>query len=278
MDKRRTALLIEDLHDPLILPMQQLSFELSSLKQEEEIDKLWKKASSYFKTEDLLVKPQCDGCSAGVIRVESFSDFHKYIQCCHQGLTTFKHNHGTIEMPLSSEYFLLEPFIHTDKISISGTHLHHERISGWCEMTIGVFEKNGFYSAFPPSITVSQHHILSLEEKFQGGTGINITPPPEYILSKIALNQVEQSAAKVAKALGIRHYARLDLFVECFTGKILVIEANSLPALTPSTVLFHQALSVSPPIYPGQLLSLIIENASTYRENLLYSCSLPAKS
>lgn len=278
MDKRQTALLVDTLNDPLILPMPQLSFKISSLKKKEDIEKLWKEAAYYFKTEDLLVKPQSDGCSAGVIRLQSPLELYQYVQCCHQGLKTFKHEHGVIEMPLSCKNFLLEPFIHTDKISISGTHLHHQHINGWCEMTIGVFENNGLYSAFPPSITVSKHDILSLEEKFQGGTGINITPPPENILSTSSCKQVQQSASSVAKVLGIRHYARLDLFVECSTGLIRVIEANTLPALTPSTVLFHQALSLSPPIHPTQLLSLIIENASSYRENPLYCPGVQMKS
>lgn len=274
MDKKETALLIGTLNNPMILPMKQLSFELSSLKQENEIKHLWQEATSYFGTNDLLIKPQCDGCSAGVLRVQSSIEFMRYITCCHKGHKTFKHEHGVIEMPSYSDYFLLEPFIHTDRISICGTQLHHEYINGWCEMTIGVFEREGLYLAFPPSITVSTHHILSLEEKFQGGTGINITPPPENILSAEALNQVKESVCSVAKILKIKNYARLDLFVECKTGVIQIIEANTLPALTPSTVIFHQALHNSPPLYPKELLSLIIENASSYRENVLYSCQI----
>ena len=34
-----------------------------------------------------------------------------------------------------------------------------------------------------PSISVKEGTVLSLEEKFQGGTGINITPPPDEIVS-----------------------------------------------------------------------------------------------
>lgn len=270
MDKRQTAMLIETLNDPMILSMPQLSFTLSSLREKEDMRALWKKASTIFGSEDLLIKPQSDGCSTGVLRLQSLEEFHNYIQCCHQKLKIFKHAHGSIEMSLSAECFLLEPFIHTDKISVSGSLLHHEHVSGWCEMTIGIFEKNTDYSAFPPSITVSEHNVLSLEEKFQGGTGINITPPPENILSKKALEQVKISAVSIAKALGIRHYARLDLFVQLSTGVVQLIEANTLPALTPSTVLFHQSLSLSPAIYPKKLLSLIIENASSYKENPLY--------
>jgi D-alanine--D-alanine ligase len=287
MDKKTTALLIKELNHPSILSMEQFSFAISSLKTASDLTSLWKAASSHFHTEDLLVKPQCDGCSAGVLRLRDLSTFESYIQACQKNHKTFKHSEGLIELSLSSEHFLLEPFIHTDKITIQGIHLKKDWVSGWCEMTIGILEKEGVYSALPPSITVSASHILSLEEKFQGGTGINITPPPEDILPLDALYKVQESACLAAKTLGIQNYARLDLFVECKTGVIRVIEANTLPALTPSTVLFHQALHHSPSLSPQELLSSIITHASSHSstiqpahsintrshsENVLYSC------
>lgn len=42
------------------------------------------------------------------------------------------------------------------------------------------------------------------------------------------------------------------------TGELIVIEVNTLPALTPSTVLFHQALAQNPVVLPLQLLENII--------------------
>ena len=134
-------------------------------------------------------------------------------------------------------------------------------MSGWCEVTIGVLEEEGHYTAFHPSITVAENHVLSVEEKFQGGTGINITPPPENILSKETRELVQERVCRAAKALGIKNYSRIDLFVELKTGLIRLIEVNTLPALTPSTVFFHQALSTFPELYPCPLLAKIIANA-----------------
>ena len=71
---------------------------------------------------------------------------------------------------------------------------------------------------------------------------------------------MQENACEAAKALGIQGYGRIDLFVECKTGTIRVIEANTLPALTPSTVLYHQALAETPPIAPQELLIQLIES------------------
>jgi hypothetical protein len=45
------------------------------------------------------------------------------------------------------------------------------------------------------------------------------------------------------------------------TGMLLIIEVNTLPALTPSTVLYHQALAEKPEIFPLELLEKIIKNS-----------------
>jgi D-alanine-D-alanine ligase-like ATP-grasp enzyme len=45
------------------------------------------------------------------------------------------------------------------------------------------------------------------------------------------------------------------------TGELIIIEVNTLPGLTPSTVLYHQALAENPPLFPLQLLEKIIKNA-----------------
>ena len=39
---------------------------------------------------------------------------------------------------------------------------------------------------------------------------------------------------------------------------MILIEANSLPALTPSTVIYHQALAENPPLNPLKFLEKII--------------------
>ena len=115
--------------------------------------------------------------------------------------------------------------------------------------------------AMSPSLTVAVGNILSLEEKFQGGTGVNITPPPTPYVKPSAVKKAKERIEMVAKKLGVRGYARIDAFMHRKTGELLIIEANSTPGLTPSTVIYHQALEEKPPLYPMELLEKIIETA-----------------
>jgi D-alanine-D-alanine ligase-like ATP-grasp enzyme len=105
---------------------------------------------------------------------------------------------------------------------------------------------------------VAEGAILSLEEKFQGGTGVNITPPPENLISTQAIRKARKNLELLATQLGIHGYARIDTFIERTTGNIKVIEVNTLPGLTASTVLFHQALAEPIPLYPKEFLEMII--------------------
>ena len=113
--------------------------------------------------------------------------------------------------------------------------------------------------ALKPSITVASGEILSLEEKFQGGTGVNITPPPEPWVSKETWQKAQAKIEFVAQKLGINGFARIDAFLQISTGNILVIEANSIPGLTPSTVIYHQALAENEPLTPTAFLEAILD-------------------
>ena len=101
--------------------------------------------------------------------------------------------------------------------------------------------------------------VLSLEEKFQGGTGINITPPPAPYVKASSVKSAKRRIEIAANALGISGYARIDAFMNVKNGEICVIEANTLPALTPSTVLFQQALNEKNKFYPRQFIEKLIE-------------------
>lgn len=273
MDKRRTAECIASLQDPHILSMLQYAFTVETDAEEKSLHH-WHEAVLLLGTEDLLVKPRCDGCSAGVVRIRSVHEFALYVRALclrwpRLPAGTLTEQDGVLEMPRDhSGGFLLEPYIHTDQIDVQEHALRHHPISGWLEMTVGVIEQRGDYHVFNPSVTVAAHRVLSLEEKFQGGTGINLTPPPACLLSSHCLERVKCHVARAARALGIRNYARLDLFVELHSGTIRLIEANTLPALTPSTVFYHQAWSETPPCAPIQLLELLIQRAHAFHSNI----------
>jgi D-alanine-D-alanine ligase len=125
-----------------------------------------------------------------------------------------------------------------------------EFISGM-EVTCGVLG-NDEPRALTPSETIPTRDILSLEDKFLYGQGENKTPAR---VSGEMLRNIQDTAVRAYRALNLKAYSRIDMFI-C-DGRILVLEPNTLPGMTPSTVLFHQAAAEG--ISQADLISRIIE-------------------
>ena len=70
---------------------------------------------------------------------------------------------------------------------------------------------------------------------------------------------IKSKIERAAQALGIEGYARIDIFFNTSSNQTMVIEANSLPGLTASTVIFHQALAENPPMIPRAFLAKLVE-------------------
>lgn len=226
----------------------------------------WKRLCSEIFAQTIIVKPRADGCSSGIVHLYSPDDLKTYANIIKSQIPrippyTFKNQIDIIEMPQDPiDDLLFEKFIKTDVIRIKRNTLKYYRKTGWIEATIGVLKKNNAIKALNPSITVAQGEVLTVEEKFQGGTGINITPPPDNVLSPYMRLKVKKRIEKFAHKIGIRGYARIDMFIHVDTGDLFVIEINTLPGLTPSTVFYHQALAGKPRIFPKSLLEQIIKN------------------
>jgi len=277
MDKFETGKAINQLGDPDIasLPKKILNFEMVSGFSSHDCAALWLVLKEALQTDCLLIKPRCDGCSAGIALLHNEEDLARYIGFIKQKTSsipagTFPNQKGIIEMPNQDEKidYMVEPYIETDRISIEKNVLKHTFKKGWIELTIGVLEEEGNYKSLNPSITIAEGAVLSLEEKFQGGTGINLTPPPETIVSAKATLKIKKLVAKAAEALGIHNYCRIDIFFNLITEKVIVIEANTLPGLTPSTVIYHQGLAEEASLPPIALLEKIIASKKKSSESL----------
>lgn len=193
----------------------------------------------------MIAKPNDEGCSAAVKKIthreklwaylETLFSYHPDTHKKYKDLLGISPNE---EFP-NKEECLLETFIEESE--------EYELM----EVTVGFLThwKNNeiIYEVFSPSETIRASEVLSLEEKFLAGQGMNITParfsknPEEN--QKIE-NIVKQEIEKAAKIIGLTGYARIDAFVKIFkNGKIEVwiIEANTLPGMTPATCIFHQA-------------------------------------
>jgi len=169
----------------------------------------WEKDREYYLKEvtgkvsfPAIVKPAREGCSTAVKKVQNREELERAVN---------------------------------DALLWDNTALVEEFIEG-TEVTCGVL---GYEPplALTPSETIPTAEILTLEDKFLYGQGENKTPArlPEEILSRI-----KEVAVRTFQSLGLSCYARIDMIVRK-NGQVVVLEANTQPGMTPSTVLFHQA-------------------------------------
>ncbi|MBL7812343.1 MAG: D-alanine--D-alanine ligase [Bacteroidetes bacterium] len=194
----------------------------------------------------LIAKPADDGCSAAVRKVKSPGELHHFLSAIFRdepvAPAALREPLGigaNEELPLKQE-LLIEKFIDKGNsarfMEVTGGMLTHKMPDGTLR-----------YEIFEPSESLAESEILSLEEKFLAGQGQNITPsrfsrdPKEQ--ARISA-EVRNTLEKVARALDVTGYCRIDAFVKIFDdGRVetWIIEINSLPGMTPATCIYHQA-------------------------------------
>ncbi|KAF5759576.1 putative D-alanine--D-alanine ligase domain, Pre-ATP-grasp domain superfamily [Helianthus annuus] len=272
MDKVATSLAVKHLTNLGVLTINKEVRRKEDLVNSSSSD-VWHEVVSKLQCETVCIKPARDGCSTGVARLCCAEDLGVYVKALEDCLprippNSFAKAHGLIEMPVPPpELLIFEPFIETDEITMvkSGSQngLMWKGSSRWVEITVGVIGKRGSMRSLMPSVTVKESgDILSLEEKFQGGTGINLTPPPLSIMSTEALTRCKERIELVANTLELEGFSRIDAFVNVDSGEVLVIEVNTVPGMTPSTVLIHQALAEEPPVYPHTFFRTLLDLGS----------------
>lgn len=109
--------------------------------------------------------------------------------------------------------------------------------------------------AFAPTETPPQAEFLTIEEKFLPGHGQNITPAR---LDTGVSTRVTDVAARAFSSLGLRIYARIDMYVTD-DGRVVVGEPNTLPGATPSSTVFLGPMEEG--IAPRELLTEIVEGS-----------------
>lgn len=175
----------------------------------------------------LILKPHDDGCSFFVEKVNNKDEFLEKLK----------------------SYF---------KNSKKDIALVEEFISG-IELTCGVF---GNYkgTALPPSQVMATRDILSIQEKFLPGAGQNLTPAP---LPKDAIKFIQNEIEKSYQALNCKGYARIDCFYQdakyssTKKQRLVLLEVNTLPGMTPATCIFHQAAEIG--LRPMEFIDKIVE-------------------
>ncbi|MFM8837887.1 MAG: D-alanine--D-alanine ligase, partial [Bacteroidota bacterium] len=155
-----------------------------------------------------------------------------------------------------SKAFLLEEFIsgreHEYFLEITGAMLVASKPGGHRD-----------YEVFEPSESIAGKGILSLEEKFLAGQGTNITPARfavDPLEQQRIMGRVQDTLRKAAEVAGVEGYCRIDAFVgipKAGDIRVVIIEINSLPGMTPATCIYHQAANAG--YSPHQFISKIIE-------------------
>lgn len=174
----------------------------------------------------LIVKPHDDGCSVMVSKALNQQELIKSIESIFAD---------------GKKFALIEEFV------------------VGMELTVGVIG-NDKPQALPPSKAVCSGAILSIEEKFLPGAGENQTPAP---LAPETLELVKATMAQAFKILDCKGYARIDCFYQnpkqSPTGqeRVVIIEVNTLPGMTPATCIFHQAAEIG--IKPMDFIDVIIQ-------------------
>ncbi len=168
----------------------------------------------------VIVKPNDDGCSALVFFVTTIADIEAAITAM------FNANKKTC---------LIEGCIQG------------------IELTVGVIGNQDNILVLPITQTIKTEDILSLEEKFLPGAGQNITPAP---FDSIITQHIKQQIKNAYVALECDGYARIDCFWDFYQEKLILLECNTLPALTPATCLFHQAAEIN--IHPSDFINYLV--------------------
>ncbi|MEV8513540.1 hypothetical protein [Dactylosporangium sp. NPDC051484] len=278
-DKYETGKVVATLESEGIHTARRIRVDVPEVVNAAAVEALWHDIITECTDTRVVVKPLDDGCSAGIVPLGNAADLGRYFELINAGARRIKDAGFSllspdqlVEMPTNRpQHLLFEDYIDTDDVRVedhSGAAelvWGRDRDTGWIEVTVGVIGPKGAMVAMNPSITVASAGILSLEEKFMGGTGINITPPPGPPLGRVEPGAVEAVRARIARTanvLGMEGYGRIDAFMHHKTGEIIVIEANSLPGLTPATVFYHQGLAEEPPVPPRQILERILDLAT----------------
>lgn len=93
--------------------------------------------------------------------------------------------------------------------------------------------------------------LFDYESKYSGITQ-EIVPAP---LTKTVTRRVQDAALVAHKALGCRHYSRVDMML--VAGKPVVLEVNTLPGMTPESI-FPKAAAAANVSFP-ELVSRLVE-------------------
>jgi len=193
----------------------------------------------------LIAKPPDDGCSSAVKKIRNTEELSCYLETAFRDYDEIRPEQARILHILPNDPFPAKEEVLIEELIDKKNAEHFMEITGGM-LTRYDKEGNIQYEIFEASEAVATGDVLTLEEKFLAGEGLNITPARysnDPVKRQTISNEVKKVFLKVAQILNIEGYCRIDAFVRIYPDKteVIIIEINSLPGMTPATCIFHQA-------------------------------------
>lgn len=117
--------------------------------------------------------------------------------------------------------------------------------------------------AYPIVAIAPKEGYYDYRNKYTPGTTVEVCPAP---LSEEKTREMQEIAVAGCRALGITGYARLDFLIRDSDQKIFCLEANTLPGMTPTSLIPQEAAAVGID-YKGLCQMLIDLSIRNWKEN-----------
>lgn len=142
-----------------------------------------------------------------------------------------------------------------DRLFASGQTVLIEPLIRGREATCGVLERGGRAEALPPVLIVPKHEFFDYHAKYTDAGECEICPAP---LPEALLEEVRKTALEAHRCLGLRGYSRTD-FILGDDGAVHVLEVNTLPGMTPASLVPKEAGALGMDF--GELLEVLLKEA-----------------
>ena len=142
-----------------------------------------------------------------------------------------------------------------DRLFASGQTVLIEQLIRGREATCGVLERGGRAEALPPVLIVPKHEFFDYHAKYTDAGECEICPAP---LPEALLEEVRKTALEAHRCLGLTGYSRTD-FILGDDGAVHVLEVNTLPGMTPASLVPKEAAALGMDF--GELLEVLLKEA-----------------
>ena len=123
----------------------------------------------------------------------------------------------------------------TDGLALGGRIVLEQYVKGR-ELQVGILDGE----ALPSIEIIPKHGVYDYANKYQPGAALEVCPAPIPAQTE---EKLRQAALRVYRTLGLEVYSRADFIVDG-DGEVWFLEINTLPGMTPTSLLPQEAAAV----------------------------------